>query len=286
MNENDSKFTLITPVHNEIKNLPNFFKALENLSSKIFSLIIVENNSTDGSKDFLKAIKTPKNITNYHLIEHDFEDKSYDLEFKYAKIIDIGLKQLKSFSYYNEIDYVGILDSDVFPEKTYYTKLINFLHSDSSLGITSGLIYTHENKLHISNQNWVRGGCRIWKKECLEETGFIVAPSPDAITVALAHIKGWKAITCKNAKVYSREVGDRMLNYKTFGSRAYYRGNTLFFALLKAIHFIFIKGKLKIGIDFLMGYMIDFFKRRPKITNSEVKKYYKNYILNKLIRKY
>ncbi len=286
MNKARYQIALLTPVKNELENLPKFFEKIANLSTSIYSLTIIENNSDDGSKEFLRNIKNPKNIENFHLIENDFKDASYDLEFKYAKIIDIGLKSLQSMSFYDKVNFIGILDSDVFPEEDYYSKLVTFLRTNESIGLTSGLIYTEEGKLHMSNKKWVRGGSRLWKKECLEDTGFPIAPSPDAITVALAHINGWQAISLKTAKVYSREVGIRMNNFKTFGSRAYYRGNTAFFAILKTFDFILIKWKPKIGFDFFTGYFTDYFKGNAKIEINEVRNYYKYYLINKLIKKY
>tara|TARA_R110000850_G_scaffold271031_2_gene404832 strand:+ start:228115 stop:228987 length:873 start_codon:yes stop_codon:yes gene_type:complete len=277
-----SKIAIITPVKDEIENLDRFFNHISQLSIPIYTLVIVENDSVDGTKEYLKKKKNPENINNFEVLNINFEDKSYDLEFKYAEIIDKGLHYLRKQNYYHELKYVGILDSDVFPEPNYYSKLINFLTNNPKVGITSGIIYTLQGKKHVVAKNWVRGGCRLWKKECLDQTGFPIAPSPDAISVALAEISGWRALTVNDAKVYSREVGERMKNFKTFGSRVYYRGSTPFFAILKSFYHIFIEFRIKVGVDFLRGYFNDFFSNKPRIENIKVKEYYRKYLYKKI----
>src|SRR5690606_36090913 len=202
-----------------------------------------------------------------------------------AEIISKGLSYIKSHPLYKEIDYIGILDSDCFPEEVYYLKLVDYLKNFPKTGITSGIIYTDEGKTHKVSQDWVRGGGRLWVKQCLEDTGFPIAPSPDAITVALAQMKGWKPKNLKTAIVYSREVNERMPNFLNYGKRVYYRGSTPFFAFLKTLHY-FSKLNFKIGKDFFLGYFSDYIRQNPKIENFEIRKYYSNYLLNKIIRKY
>ncbi len=280
------RIAIITPVKDEIGNLDKFFKCLSELNVPIHTLVMVENDSVDGTKEYLEKTNKPENIDNFIVLNINFVDKSYDLEFKYAEIIDAGLQYLRKQNFYKDLGYIGILDSDVFPEIDYYSKLINFLIKNPKIGITSGIIYNLEGKKHIVAKNWVRGGCRLWKKECIDQTGFPVAPSPDAISVALAEINGWQALTVEDAKVYSREVGERMKNFKTFGSRVYYRGSTPFFAILKSIYHIFVEFRFKIGIDFLIGYFSDYFKQKPRIGDARVKEYYRKYLQKKIKDKF
>ncbi len=52
------KFSIVIPVYNESKNLPllisQIYKILRNQK---YELIIVDDNSTDGTKDIMKKIK-------------------------------------------------------------------------------------------------------------------------------------------------------------------------------------------------------------------------------------
>ena len=52
------KFSIVIPVFNESKNLPILIKQIfKNLRSKTFELIIVDDNSTDGTKYIMKKFK-------------------------------------------------------------------------------------------------------------------------------------------------------------------------------------------------------------------------------------
>lgn len=277
---------LVTPLKDEINNIDRFLKTLENQTIVIKCLVIVENDSTDGSKEFLSKITKTKNVEHFKVININFEDTTYRVGKKYATIIDTGFQYLKNASFYDKLDYIGILDCDVFPEKDYYHKLTEFLNSSPKLGISSGLTYTEEGKLHIADPNFVRGNSRLWKKECFEEAGYLIANTADTVSIALAHLKGWKTETLKSAKVVSREVNVRIANSRNKGYHAYYRGHTLFYVLLKAIYLITAKGKLKMGYEFLAGYINSIVARKPRIENKQVRKYFKYYMFNKLTHKY
>ena len=56
------KIALVTPVKDEIKNLPKLFESMEKQSINIYSWVIIQNNSTDGSKEYLEKIKCVDNL--------------------------------------------------------------------------------------------------------------------------------------------------------------------------------------------------------------------------------
>ena len=276
------KIALITPLKDEINNIARFLKSVSDQTIEIHCLVIVENDSTDGSIAYLDQIKHVENVKHFEVINLTFEDKSYDLGFKYSKVVSDGFDHLKSLEGYEELDYLGILDCDCFPEPDYFKKLVDFMEANPEVGISSGLIFTDEGKPHIANPNWVRGGCRLWRKACFDDTGFPVEPSPDAITVALAHIHGWKAKTLKTAKVISREVNVRMSNFKIQGERTHYRGNSFIYALLKGLNYAFRKKRPKVGWDYFIGYTESMLKNKPRIKDKRIIKYYKYYLTNKI----
>ena len=283
---NSKSIALITPLKDEIENIDRFIDSLQLQTMAIKILIIVENDSTDGSKEHLNRLVAEKNIECLEVINITFDDKSYRVGKKYASIISVGLEHLKGMTQYDEVDFVGILDCDVFPEKEYYDKLTNFLNNNSEIGIASGLAFTPEGIPHIADPNFVRGNSRLWKKECLESAGYMVVPTADTVSVALAHLKGWKTKTLKSAKVVSREIDVRLTNPQSKGYHAYFRGHTLFYMILKLVHFGVIKRRFKTGRIFLSGYLKAMFGNMPRIENKEVKNYFKFYYFNKLMGKF
>ena len=159
------------------------------------------------------------------------------------------------------------------------------MNSDNKLGISSGLIYTDSGILHKTNINWVRGGCRLWKIDCFKSAGFLVEPSPDVISVALAHINGWTTRTCKKIKVHSREVGEQG-DYSFYGVSAYYRGHTIFYVILRSIYYSIYKFDMLRSLQFLKGYFASLIINKDKLSNKELRNYYNWYLLNKIIKKY
>ena len=79
------KFTIVIPVYNEAKNLriliPKIYQELKNIK---FQLIIVDDNSNDGTSNVLKNLK--KNL-NYIIRKSERDlSKSCILGFKISKI--------------------------------------------------------------------------------------------------------------------------------------------------------------------------------------------------------
>ena len=279
------KIALVTPLKNERKNIERFLSALSKQSIEIFSVVILENDSDDGSKEYLDSISRASNIVNFKVINLEFEDKSYRVDAKYSSIVKKGFEYLENQDYFNDLDFIGILDSDCFPESNYYQQLTKFMNSDNKLGISSGLIYTDEGVLHKTNVNWVRGGCRLWKIACYKASGFLVEPSPDVISVALAHINGWSTSTCKEIKVNSREVGEKG-DYSFYGISAHYRGHTFAYVIIRSLYYLFYKLDILRSWQYFKGYFFCFLKNKKRLSNKKLRSYYKRYLFDKLIKKY
>ena len=285
MIEPANSIALITPVKDELENLGKYLASIESQSVPISCLVIVENDSTDGTSQYLEELKSLRNVAVLKVIHMSFEDKSYRVGKKYAAIINRGLEWLKGQEFYASLDYIGILDGDVFPEKEYYEKLTGFMNRNPEVGISSGQTFTPEGEMHIADSNFVRGHSRIWRKKCLDETGYPLVYTADTVSVALAHLKGWKTQTHKSARVVSREINVKLGSARSKGYHAYYRGHTLFYMVLKLLHFT-LKGNPRMGFERLSGYIHGMARRKPRIENREVRKYFRNYLFNKLIHKY
>ncbi|MEM9001239.1 MAG: glycosyltransferase [Bacteroidota bacterium] len=282
MTEQPNAIALVTPLKDEITNLERFIKNIEAQTAPIKCLVIVENDSTDGSKEYLQKISSIKNVEHFKVIHINFEDTTYRVGIKYATIIDRGLQYLKQTDFYGSLDYIGILDCDVFPEKEYYQKLTRFLNNNGNTGIASGITYTEDGVPHIADKNFVRGNCRLWKKQCLDEAGYMVVPTADTVSVALAHLKGWQTKTLKSARVVSREINVRLANPKSKGYHAYFRGHTIFYAAFKFIYLALVKRHAKRGYDYFAGYVQGMYGKKPRIEDQSVKKYFRYYLINKL----
>ena len=276
---------LITPLKDELDNIDTFLNSVKGQSIPISCLVIVENDSTDGSREYLDKIGTLENVGVFKVIHMQFEDKTYRVGKKYASIITRGMEWLREQDFYESLDFVGILDCDVFPEERYYEKLTDFMHENPEVGVTSGQTYTPEGVLHVADTNFVRGHSRIWRRTCLDQTGYPMAYTADTVSIALAHLKGWKTQTLKTARVTSREINVKLGSATSKGYHAYYRGHTLFYMFLKLMHFT-LKGKMRMGYERLHGYVQAMLQGKARIEDPEVRRYFRFYLYNKLTHKY
>ena len=96
----------------------------------------------------------------------------------------------------------------------------------------------------------------------------MIAFTADTVSIALAHLKGWKTETLKSARVISREVNVRIANSRNKGYHAFYRGHTLTYIFFKSLFLIVIKGKFKMGYEFFVGYVSSWVNRMPRIENK------------------
>jgi glycosyltransferase involved in cell wall biosynthesis len=273
------KIALVTPVKNEISNIERLINSLSKQSTKINSWIIIENDSDDGSAEYLSNIKSLKNVENLYVIKLSFKYKSYQLGIKYSTIIKYGFDYLMKLDCYESIDYVGILDSDCFPEERYYEKLISFMERESSIGISSGIMMLNSNQKSFSNSNHVRGSGRLWKKKCFEEAGYYIGMSADSISRIKAIMIGWQVKVCPDCVFYSREANSRV-NLDYAGKSAYYNGFTVTYVFLKTVLYIFRRPKH--GVKYFAGYFKSMFKRLPKNTDLAVINYNKTIIQRKI----
>ena len=103
------KFSILIPTYNEKKNIEYLISKIKtNLKKFIYEIIIVDDNSLDGTKKVLKNIKSKNKMFNYFIRK----DKNRDL----CKSIILGITKTK---YENII----IMDGDLQHNPKYLTKI-------------------------------------------------------------------------------------------------------------------------------------------------------------------
>ena len=179
-----SKFTIIIPVYNEAKNLkilvPKIYKELKN---NIFELIIIDDDSSDGTYNVLKKFK--KN-NFHHIIRKGNKDlsRSCVLGFKNAKydkiiVMDGDLQHkpndIKKFliSYKNNKVDIIVGSRDLFKNKKHNLNffrlfasrllviIINFLLGKKTSDPMSGFFMFKKKIFLRSQKNLVQKGYKI-----------------------------------------------------------------------------------------------------------------------------
>ncbi|CAN2047651.1 O-antigen biosynthesis protein [Candidatus Magnetomoraceae bacterium gMMP-1] len=118
------KCSVIIPVFNQIDFTKQCLKAiLQNTPIDLYEIIIVDNASTDGTKEFLNTLKLPVKIIR------NFENKGYAIACNQGAKAAIG-------------KYLIFLNNDTIPQKGWLESSIKMAESDPSIGaIGAKLIY-------------------------------------------------------------------------------------------------------------------------------------------------
>jgi glycosyltransferase involved in cell wall biosynthesis len=282
MQKTDSvaRIALVTPLKNEMGNIPDLMQKISTQSIPIKYWIIVENGSEDGSKEYLANLKEVPNVEFFIVKHFTLPNEKYELGQKYSTVVNQGFLYLAENSIFPEIDFLGILDADCFPDPGYYRQLTSFMRQNERIGLSSGWGYTLEGKYDGEAKNWVRGNCRLWKKECFIESGYIVGPSADTLSLCKAELKGWLAIPDQTLVYHCREVGKKV-NYSYYGYSAYFRGITPLYAIFKTINYFFI-GKSTQAYGYFKGYFTSYFSRKERIQDPAIRNYFARYFFKKL----
>ena len=272
------KFALVTPLRNEVSSIPRLFATMAAQSLAPHTWIIINDGSDDGSTAELE--RYAKDYTSGELIIQSsaLGHQPYALGEKYAGVVQQGMELLRRRDDYADFIAVGINDADCFPSPDYFERLICFLEDSPRLGITSGLERMIDNKSRPERLSWVRGNCRLWRRECLDETGYPVGPSADTVSLCKARLMGWDAHVQPWAVFDARPLGTRV-NTEYYGRSAHYRGIGLCYALLKTAVDL-ARGRRQTALGYLLGYFRAWKSGAEKINDLQIRNYYRWYSLH------
>ena len=280
------RVALVTPLRDELENLPKLIKSIESQTVPIYLWVIVQNGSTDGSVEFLKSLDSVTNVENFVVLHYDDLGNEYALGSKYSTVVSRGFKYIKRSleeSRIRRLQYIGICDADCFPPVNYYEELTNFM-LDNSISISSGIGLFMNGKKDGEAKDWVRGNCRLWSYDCFIESGYLKGPSADALSLAKARIKGFVCRPKADLFYSCREMGKKA-KYEYYGYANYYRGITFIYCLLKVVNYFRI-GQLNNGLLFLKGYTYSYINNKDKIDDKEIIEYFTGMLNRKIHIKY
>ena len=271
---------LVSPVKNELKNLPFLIDAVEAQSVPISLWIFVNDASTDGTGEYLQTrIKTLKNVACSFVVSPVGLSQEYALGTKYSQVVNYGFEQLRLFQKEKKtsFDFIGILDADCRLEPDYYRTLLTKFERLPKLGIASGVLFYIRKDRKIFDRGprrWARGGFRLWRRECFESAGYIMGMSADALSSANAWLHGWEIQSFLDAQVESREPGTNY-NGEYYGKAAYYRYVPLYFVIFKCLFYV-LTGRHRMGTKYIRCYLSAAKeKKRNQINDDRIVRYFR-----------
>ena len=254
------KVSVVTPNYNGEKFLKAFFESLNEDSQLIGEVIIVDNGSTDSSKEFIKG-----NSFNFpvRLIEN-----TENLGFSPA--VNQGIRQ-------SQYEYIFSLNNDTEIRKGSIKALADLMSSDDSIFSAQAKMLQYDNKELIDDVGdeynllaWTKktgenhnsseytevreifsacAGAAMYRKSLLDEIGMFddsfFAYMEDVDLAIRSRINGYRNMLCPNAVVYHIGSATSGSRYNEFKVRLAARNNVwvVYKNLpipLKIVNFIFL----------------------------------------------
>ena len=131
------------------------------------------------------------------------------------------------------------------------------------------------NAFFCKNSSWAAGNCRVWRRECFDEAGYVVEVSADAVSAARAVMRSWQVGSTDTAKVYTREMKGGGEGWKYYGKSMYVRNIPTYYMFAFVLR-QFVNFRHKEAIGLFLGYMDAKKRSVPKISDELAKKYFKN----------
>ena len=294
------KVSVVTPNYNGEKFLKTFFNSLNEDSECIGEVIIIDNGSSDNSKQYIK-----NNTFDFPVVLIENEDNR-----GFAPAVNQGI--LKS-----RYDYIFSLNNDTEVKKGSIRELLNLIQSEDDIFSVQAKMLQYKNKELIDDAGdeynllaWTKkvgenhnssefievceifsscAGAALYKKSILEELGMFddnfFAYMEDVDLALRSKINGYRNLLCPQAIVYHIGSATSGSRYNEFKVRLAARNNVwvvyknqpipmkivnfifLFFGFLIKYLFFVKKG---FGSTYLAG-IKEGLKSRNKISKTEFK---------------
>ena len=290
-----SNYIIVTACKDEENNILTLAESIINQTIVPKLWLILDDGSTDSTPRILECLKI--DYKWIHVIT--LQKGERDLGFHYAKIVNFGLNSAFQICEGNDIffDYVGLIDADMILNNIFFETIIYKFEKNSTLGVASGWVaYKKRGKLVLEkgrDNNEPIGGLRVWRKNCLLETGgFPISYSADWVSNVLARMRGWN--TAKYKEIYGIQTR-RTCSAEGLWGGYIKHGEADYFLDL---HFLYICYRFLryvssfpyyTGITYIYGYLYGTVKIKRKIEDRQVRKYFHNrhkefinFYLNKL----
>lgn len=274
-------YILITPCKNEEDNLFSLINSITCQTINPIVWVIIDDGSTDNTPTILADAKN-----KYSWIKVlRLEEKPRDIGLHLAEVMKKGFDYAISFCKQTSIsyEYLGNVDGDLILPESFFENLIKEFENNTNLGIASGGTdnIIHGKKVRaILSENEPSGGHMLIRRKCFEDCkGFPISYSADSVIKAKARLRGWATKRFeKNIATEIRDVNSAEGYWKGLmqsGKSSYYLNFHPFHVILKSIKYSSRKPYYG-GFAFFVGYLGSFIRRRKRINDKEIQKYFWN----------
>lgn len=248
------KFCIIIPAHNEELFIGPTLTSLVNQSLPPSEIIIVNDNSSDGTKKVIDKFRE-----EHHIIK-SIENKSSDSHLPGTKIINAfkrGLAEIKE-----DYDIICKFDADLIFPPEYLSALAIHFQKNKNLGMAAGICEIKEKDIwvteNLTRKDHIRGALKAYRRKCFQDIGGLKSSIGwDTVDELLALYYGWEILVDPELKVKHLKPTGQSYSKKSdhLQGEAFYKLRYgLCLTLITALKMSIKKKNSRIFYDYLKGF--------------------------------
>ena len=279
------RFYIVIPAHNEEKYLKQTLDSLVNQTHLPSKIVIVNDNSTDGTQDIIDSFKK-----EYKWIA-GLSISSSKEHVPGSKVVNAFYKGLETLD--DNYEVICKFDADLIFPKNYLESIAKLFQSNAKIGIAGGLPFIKKNDTwvfeKIASKNHVRGPLKAYRKACFKAIGGIKnSIGWDTIDVLLAQYHGWKVETDKSLHVKHLKPTGKTYSKTTKhlqGEALYKMRYGLILTTISALKSAFNRNSFKFLTNTLKGYFRAKKEKAPYLVSKEEGKFIRSFRYKSILKK-
>lgn len=186
------KISIVIPAHNEAAFIKQCLQSLTTQSTKPDKIIVVDDQSTDGTGDIVKQ------FAKIHPFISVVSSSSSNEHLPGSKVVNAFQKGLARLD--DNYDIICKFDADLIFPPDYLTTIVNLFKEDPQLGMAGGFCFIEKDEKWIleslTDKDHIRGALKAYRVQCFRDIGGL-KPSMgwDTVDELLAQYHGWKIHT-------------------------------------------------------------------------------------------
>lgn len=283
MNSGSLEYVVVTPVRDEEKYLAFTIESMANQTILPCEWVIVDDGSQDGTGAIIaQAAQKYSWIRGVRRGDRGYRKWG-------AGIIEAFYSGYDALTC-RDWQFMCKLDGDLSFQPDYFERCFRKFADNPQLGIGGGMLYHVDNgvkKLETHPLFHVRGGVKIYKRECWDRMGGLwIGPGSDTLDEVKANMLGWSSASFPDILMnHHRWTGASFGKWGGItknGKTDYVSGYHPLFMMAKCIKRVFERPYVLGSLALAYGYVAARLKKMPQVDDPKLIEYLQSQQLAKL----